>query len=114
MTEKDLIKNHILKLKSELVRGSCASQVAMETNCKEEAYDEILKFIEFLDGNDEIIMNVFLAKDKDNAPGNLFMFYPEYMKEFDCYQGMPVLISDKDFLKDVNDPVEVELKIRKV
>jgi len=42
------IVDKIQRLKSQLIRGTCASQVAMETRCKDEAYDEILSFIDSL------------------------------------------------------------------
>lgn len=35
----------IERLKGQLIRGACAAQVAMETNCKDEAYNEILALI---------------------------------------------------------------------
>ena len=38
----------IERLKSQLVRGACASQIVMETACKEEAYNEVLAFIDSL------------------------------------------------------------------
>ena len=48
MTTIELIKAKIERLKSELVRGACAAGIAMETNCKEEAYNEVLAFIDSL------------------------------------------------------------------
>lgn len=35
----------IKRLKGQLIRGACAAQMAMETNCKDEAYNEVLSFI---------------------------------------------------------------------
>ena len=35
----------IEKLKSQLIRGACSSQIAMETACKEEAYNEVLDIL---------------------------------------------------------------------
>lgn len=35
----------IERLKGLLIRGACAAQIEMETNCKDEAYNEILSFI---------------------------------------------------------------------
>ena len=48
MNNIDKIKQEIQRLKSQLVRGASASQVVMETNCKDEAYDEVLSFINSL------------------------------------------------------------------
>ena len=42
------IKEAIVKvkeLKSLLIRGACSSQIAMETACKEEAYNEVLDIL---------------------------------------------------------------------
>ena len=45
----DKIRKHIYAQKAKLIRGACAAQVAMETACKEEAYDEILAYIDKLE-----------------------------------------------------------------
>ena len=45
----DVIRTEIERLKSLLVRGACAAQIEMETNCKEEAYDEVLSFLSTLE-----------------------------------------------------------------
>ena len=47
MTDKvKKIREEVEKLKSQLLRGACSSQIAMETRCKEEAYDEVLAIID--------------------------------------------------------------------
>ena len=47
MTDKvQKIREEIEKLKSRLIRGACASQIAMETYCKEEAYNEVLAILD--------------------------------------------------------------------
>jgi hypothetical protein len=46
MTEKEKIREEIEKLKSQLLRGACSSQIAMETRCKEEAYNEVLAILD--------------------------------------------------------------------
>lgn len=38
----------IKRLKGLLIRGACSAQVEMETNCKDEAYNEVLSFITYL------------------------------------------------------------------
>lgn len=40
------IREAVEKLKSQLLRGACSSQVAMETRCKEEAYNEVLAILD--------------------------------------------------------------------
>lgn len=44
-----LIKAEIERLKSSLPWGSCASQISMECDCKDEAYNEVLSFIDSLE-----------------------------------------------------------------
>jgi len=47
MTDKvQKIREEVEKLKSQLLRGVCASQIAMETRCKEEAYNEVLAILD--------------------------------------------------------------------
>ena len=48
MTDKEKIRNEVEKLKAQLIRGACASQIAMETRCKEEAYNEVLAILDSL------------------------------------------------------------------
>ena len=38
----------IERLKGLLTHGACAAQIEMETNCKDEAYNEVLSFIAYL------------------------------------------------------------------
>lgn len=43
MTDKvEKIREEVEKLKSNLIYGACSSQIAMETRCKEEAYNDVL------------------------------------------------------------------------
>ena len=47
MTDKvQKIREEVEKLKSNLMYGACSSQVAMETRCKEEAYNEVLAILD--------------------------------------------------------------------
>ena len=47
MTDKvQEIREEVVRLKSNLIHGACASQIAMETRCKEEAYDEVLAILD--------------------------------------------------------------------
>ena len=47
MTDKiQKIREEVEKLKSQLLRGACSSQVTMETRCKEEAYNEVLAILD--------------------------------------------------------------------
>ena len=49
MSKAEKIKAEIERLKSSLPWGSCASQVSMECNCKDEAYNEVLSYIDSLE-----------------------------------------------------------------
>lgn len=40
------IREEVERLKSNLLYGACSSQVAMETRCKEEAYNEVLSILD--------------------------------------------------------------------
>lgn len=47
MTDKvQKIREEVEKLKSNLIYGACSSQIAMETRCKEEAYNEVLAILD--------------------------------------------------------------------
>lgn len=47
MTDKvQKIREGVERLKSQLLRGACSSQIAMETMCKEEAYNEVLAILD--------------------------------------------------------------------
>lgn len=48
MNKVKKIKAKIERLKESLPWGSCASQISMECNCKNEAYNEVLSFIDSL------------------------------------------------------------------
>ena len=46
MTDKEKFRKEVEKLKSNLIYGACSSQIAMETRCKEEAYNEVLSILD--------------------------------------------------------------------
>ena len=47
MTDKvQKIREEVERLKSNLIHGACSSQIAMETRCKEEAYNEVLAILD--------------------------------------------------------------------
>ena len=49
MNKVEKIKAEIERLKKSLPWGSCASQLSMECNCKNEAYNEVLSYIDSLE-----------------------------------------------------------------
>lgn len=60
--DKDAVVAEIEKLKGQLLRGACSSQISMETSCKEEAYNEVLSFINTLEVKEvdlELVTNWF-------------------------------------------------------
>ena len=48
MTDKEKFRKEVEKLKSQLLRGACSSQITMETMCKEEAYNEVLAILDII------------------------------------------------------------------
>ena len=68
MTNAELlakIKDEIERLKGQLIRGACAAQIEMETNCKEEAYDEILSFLSTLESEKPMNQDEELEEEID-------------------------------------------------
>jgi len=49
MDKIEKIRAEIERLKGQLIRGACAAQIEMETNCKDEAYNEVLAFLDTLE-----------------------------------------------------------------
>lgn len=91
MTTIEQIKAEIERLKGQLIRGACAAQIEMETNCKEEAYDEVLSFLSTLES--EKPMNTEELKeeidrlwesfaDEMEGPHNLFDIYARLARHF--------------------------------
>ena len=46
MDKVQKIREEVEKLKSQLLRGACSSQIVIETMCKEEAYNEVLAILD--------------------------------------------------------------------
>ena len=76
------IREEVERLKSNLVHGACASQIAMETRCKEEAYDEV---ISLLDSLQEEPVSDDLVVETNNYCVNVRKGYPRVMDETDRY-----------------------------
>lgn len=73
------IKAEIERLKSELVRGACAAGIAMETNCKEEAYNDVLAFIDSLP-DEPTTEGLEKAQNKDRIEDDYRMLFHEAYK----------------------------------
>jgi hypothetical protein len=54
------IREEVVRLKSNLIHGACASQIAMETRCKEEAYNEVLAIL-------DTMQEESVSEDMENA-----------------------------------------------
>ena len=66
MTDKlQKIREEVERLKSQLLRGACSSQVAMETRCKEEAYKEVLAILDTMQEEQDDVDN--LIKSQNNS-----------------------------------------------
>ena len=74
LIDKDVLTRGIEKLKSNLIYGACASQIAMETRCKEEAYNEVLSFINTLETKENDLVEEL---DYDDYM-TFFKEHPEY------------------------------------
>lgn len=80
MTTIDKIKAEIERLKGQLIRGACAAQIEMETNCKEEAYDEVISFLSTLEPEKPIIpddLEEAAGEYSFNIPSKLFHLLSE-------------------------------------
>ena len=52
LIDKDALVAEIEKLKGQLLRGACSSQISMQTRCKEEAYNEVLSFLDTIEAKE--------------------------------------------------------------
>ena len=102
MTDKEKFRKEVEKLKSNLIYGACSSQIAMETMCKEEAYNEVLAILDTLQEEpvsedlEEDINKEWrcYSKDNDAACINKFSFILiarhfanwQKEKEYTCYE----------------------------
>jgi hypothetical protein len=101
MTDKvQKIREEVEKLKSQLLRGACSSQIAMETRCKEEAYNEVLAILDTMqeepvsegleEATDNALNNVLNTHEIVNVRSCLEMFRLgakwQKEKEYTCYE----------------------------
>lgn len=75
MTDKvQKIREEVEKLKSQLLRGACFSQIAMETICKEEAYDEVIAILDTMQEEP-------VSKDLEKAAANSYYHHHAFAIE---------------------------------
>lgn len=68
------IREEVERLKSNLIHGACASQIAMETRCKEEAYDEVLAILDTIQ-EEPVSEDLEKAANEWNAKASFTPFY---------------------------------------
>ena len=99
MTDKEKFRKEVEKLKSNLIHGACSSQVAMETRCKEEAYNEVLDILDSLQEEPvatKVLGDMFNAK---TAAESLGISQEEHDKIVDeCLYGKEPELVDVDDL----------------
>lgn len=79
---KSALVAEIEKLKFNLIYSACSSQIAMETRCKEEAYNEVLSFLDTLK-----VKEVNLDEEFDKYCETLYLIDLEndpYAELFEC------------------------------
>lgn len=104
------LKAEIERLKDQLIRGACAAQIEMETNCKDEAYNEVLAFLDSL------------QQEQPSFPGDLDEAAEEYMKKArkHLFDDSPIGRADDAFKAGaewqkeqmLKDAVEGEIQMR--
>ena len=113
MTNKvQKIREEVEKLKSQLLRGACSSQIAMETMCKEEAYNEVLAILDTMQEEPapKVFEDMLNAK---TAAESLGISQEEHDKIVDkCLYGKePELVDEDDLPNKKEEPVSDELDI---
>ena len=123
LINKDVLARGIENLKSNLIYGACASQIAMETHCKEEAYNEVLSFLNTLEGeeveNTELLkVRGYLVRDKEDYTA-IYAEKPHRGKtEWVNGNGSCLMtINDARLVPDIefeDEPVEVEVTLKRL
>ena len=84
MTDKiQKIREGIEKLKSQLLRGACSSQVAMETRCKEEAYNDVLALLDTMQEEPTSWLDEFRAKLDSMSKEDFKKIFDKYAIDFE-------------------------------
>ena len=88
MDKVQKIREEVVRLKSQLLRGACSSQIAIETRCKEEAYDEVLTLLDSMqEEHDRMVDQCIYGKepelvDVDDLPVVVDAPSEDYVKGF--------------------------------
>lgn len=95
MTNKvQKIREEVVRLKSNLIHGACASQIAMETYCKEEAYNEVLAILDTM--QEEPVSIWHDANEEPNNMSHCLVFYGDKSLIGHYLHYEPVLYNKQD------------------
>ena len=110
MTNKvQKIREEVEKLKSNLIHGACASQIAMETRCKEEAYNEVLAILDTMQEEPVSVWHYASEEPKENTE---IVF--QWHSEDSGYKWMDVGFYNKDgnYIKTIGEQGENEIEMK--
>ena len=111
MTDKvQKIREEVERLKSQLLRGACSSQVAMETRCKEEAYNEVLGILDIMQEEPapKILEDILNAKPPAESLGISQEEYEEIIDKC-LFDAEPEIVDTEDL--PLEEPVSKDLDL---
>ena len=92
---KSALVAEIEKLKGQLLRGACSSQIYMQTRCKEESYDEVLSFIDTLEVKEMDLEEAAKKAATQFVGGEEKFFWNDYHKFKACAKWQKQQTIDK-------------------
>ena len=108
LIDKDALARGIENLKSNLIYGACASQIAMETRCKEEAYNEVLSFIDSLE-----VKEVDVEKESELIANSIMISVQANLYHTNVYDYEKRCYKHSDLKEAVRKGIELGLKTQK-
>ena len=97
MIDEDKLKSKIEGLKSNLIHGACSSQIAMETRCKEEAYNEVLTILNSMQKEPNLSNVERTVKNWKEEP--VSEDFETEWKEYFKYRGNMATVNIKDLAR---------------
>lgn len=115
MTIIETIRAEIERLKGQLIRGACASQVQLETTCKEEAYNEVLAILDTLKEKSEIPTNLEEAAENISMTREQFdaankHWYNEGKKDGAMWQREQFICIGSHAVDELTEPDEIYIR----
>ena len=108
LIDKDALAREIENLKSNLIYGACASQIAMETRCKEEAYNEVLSYLDTLEvKEDKVKDNWECIQDFIEKLGH-FPKDCDWFRRIDYDDTLPPFETTEEFIKGFKNYMKEE------